>query len=109
MKEAAFALLALEDSKPGDARTAELARYLASRRDKSRFAWGTTSENAHALLALAAHYGKEIPANGEKASVTVDGSRSLVEGEFFRRAGGGAAKVANTGKTPVYVSWAIFS
>ena len=105
VKEAAFALLALEDSKPGDARAAELARYLASRRDKSRFAWGTTSENAHALLALAAHCGKEIPANDEKASVTVDGSRSLGEGEFFRRAGGGAAKVANTGKTPVYVSW----
>ena len=73
--------------------------------DKSRFAWGTTSENAHALLALAAHCGKDVPANGEKASVTVDGSRSLGEGEFFRRAGGGAAKVANTGKTPVYVSW----
>ena len=105
VKEAAFALLALEDSNPGDARIPELVRYLASRRDKSRFAWGTTAENAHALLALAAHYGREKTANGEKASVTVDGSRPLGEGESISSTGGSAMKVANTGKAPAYVTW----
>jgi len=105
VKEAAFALLALEDSKPDDGRIAELVRYLVSSRDKSRFSWGTTAENAHALLALAAHYGKEISVKGEKSSVTIDGSRSLGEGEFFRSAGGAAVTVANTGKAPAYVSW----
>ncbi len=56
IREAAFALLALLELDPQDARIDGLVHYLASKRDASLFAWGTTSENAHALLALGEYW-----------------------------------------------------
>jgi len=47
--------LALTDIDPEDARIPRLVTYLESCRDRQRFSWGTTAENAHALLAMGAY------------------------------------------------------
>lgn len=65
VKEAAFLALALLDLDPNDARIPGLVTYLLANRDKARFAWGTTEENAHALLALGAYYAQHPPKGGE--------------------------------------------
>ena len=56
VKEAAFALLALVEMDPEDARIPALVTWLEQHRDHARFHWGTTESNAHALLALTAYY-----------------------------------------------------
>lgn len=56
VKEASFRVLALADIAPDDARILPLVEYLTARRDPVRFSWGTTAENAHALLAMGAYY-----------------------------------------------------
>ena len=65
VKEAAFRVLALLDLNPDDARLPDLVGYLMARRDKARFNWGTTSENAHALLAVGAYYSHRPVRMGE--------------------------------------------
>ena len=55
VKEAAFIVLALVDLDPADERIAGLIQYLEGNRDKQRFSWGTTEENAHALMAMGAY------------------------------------------------------
>ena len=65
VKEASFLMLALLDLDPFDARIPGLVTYLLSHRDKARLAWGTTEENAHALLALGAYYAHHSPQDGE--------------------------------------------
>lgn len=64
--EAAFALLALLELDPDDARVLPLVEYLNGARDRARFSWGTTGENAHALLALGAYFRCHPPKPGEK-------------------------------------------
>ena len=54
VKEAAFALLVALEAGEGDAD--RLATYLESSRDRAQYAWGTTGDNAHALLALGEYY-----------------------------------------------------
>ena len=87
VKEAAFALLALleTDAEGDDAEF--LAGWLERKMDPRRMAWGTTCENAHALIAF---------------------------GEYWRRRGfeGGTPKVAerdgaivNEGDGTAFVSW----
>ena len=66
VKEASFALLALLALDPSDGRIPVLAEYLASRRGGERYSWGTTGENAHALLALGAYYRARRPAPGTR-------------------------------------------
>ena len=66
MKEAAFALIALLELDKDDARILPLVEYLNSTRDRSKFSWGTTGENAHALLALGEFYRYHPPKKGEK-------------------------------------------
>ena len=66
VREAAFAVLALLELNPDDARILPLVGYLNAARDKSRFCWGTTGDNAHALLALGAFYGCHLPEKDEK-------------------------------------------
>jgi len=56
VKEAAFLVLALIDVNADDPRIPALIDYLVSHRDREKFSWGTTSENAHALLAIGAYY-----------------------------------------------------
>ena len=80
LKEAAFLLLALLDLDPGDGRCASLASYLASKRDGERFSWGTTDENAHALLALG-EYWRHNPVTPGKPDVKEDSGRLVNVGE----------------------------
>ncbi|MBR1920951.1 MAG: hypothetical protein IJ829_02965, partial [Kiritimatiellae bacterium] len=66
VKEAAFAVLALLEIDPDDPRIPQLVERLNARRDRRRFSWGTTSDNAHALLAIASYYRHHPAKVGEK-------------------------------------------
>ncbi len=65
VKEAAFIVLALLDLNPNDERIPKLIEYLTKQRDRKRFCWGTTAENAHALLAIGAYYSHHPVRDGE--------------------------------------------
>ena len=65
VREAAFRVLALLELDPDDPRIVSLVAYLTARRDKTRFSWGTTGENAHALLAIGAYYRHHPAKEGE--------------------------------------------
>lgn len=54
VKEAAYLLLVALETGEGDAD--RLATYLESTRDRAQYAWGTTGDNAHALVALGEYY-----------------------------------------------------
>ena len=66
VKEAAFAVLVLLEIDPDDARVLPLVAWLNGSRDRQRFCWGTTGENAHALLAMGEYYRHHPPKKGEK-------------------------------------------
>ncbi len=87
VREAAFALLALLESEPSDARIDILANWLTTKRDKTRFAWGTTSENAHALLALGEYWRRRPIAPGRPEVREADG------------------RLMNVGKGTAFVHW----
>lgn len=56
VKEAAFLLAAVLRLDAKDERAHPLASYLTSKRDKARYSWGTTGENALAIFALKKYY-----------------------------------------------------
>ncbi|MBQ2624902.1 MAG: hypothetical protein IJG18_07375 [Kiritimatiellae bacterium] len=66
VKDASFAVLALLDVDPDDSRILPLVSYLDRQRDRERFSWGTTGDNAHALLAIGAYYRHHPAKTGEK-------------------------------------------
>jgi uncharacterized protein YfaS (alpha-2-macroglobulin family) len=66
VKDAAFSVLALLEMDPDDARILPLVEYINSRRDRARFCWGTTGDNAHALLAIGAYFRRHPAKAGEK-------------------------------------------
>ena len=66
VKEASFAVLALLDIDPGDPRILPLVDYLNGRRDRERLSWGTTGDNAHALLAIGSYYRHHPAKEGDK-------------------------------------------
>ena len=66
VKEAAFALMALLELNPDDGRALLLVKYLQDRRGREKYAWGTTEENAHALMAIGEYYRFKPPRNGER-------------------------------------------
>lgn len=66
VKEAAFTVLALLETRPSDGRLLPFVAWLNARRDRRRFSWGTTEENAHALLAIGAYFRAKPPAKGER-------------------------------------------
>ena len=108
VKEAAFTVLALLDLDPQDARLPVLVRYLETRRGKERFHWGTTAENAHALLALAAYYRHRPVAEGRPDVVLTgaDGAeRPLAEKRVETVRGGGDVKVVNRGPGSAWLAW----
>ena len=72
VKEAAFSVLALTDLNPEDVRLPKLIDYLSANRDKQRHCWGTTAENAHALLAIGA-YSSHHPLKDGEVLVEVSG------------------------------------
>lgn len=62
VKEASFTLIALLELGGDEKRVNGLVKYLSSKRCKSRYSWGTTSDNAHAVLALAEYF-RRMPAS----------------------------------------------
>ena len=66
VKDAAFAVLALLEIDPDDSRILPLISYLDRQRDRERLSWGTTGDNAHALLAIGAYYRHHPAKSGEK-------------------------------------------
>lgn len=66
VKDAAFRLLALIALDPDDERVLPLVSWLTERMDKSSHAWGTTEDNAHALIAVGSYYAARPAAPGEK-------------------------------------------
>ena len=87
VKEASFLLLALLELDRGDDRIPALARYLEANRDPTRFSWGTTESNAHALLALGAYYAT-LPIVEGRPEIARDG-----------------ATLTNVGDGTAFVSW----
>jgi uncharacterized protein YfaS (alpha-2-macroglobulin family) len=69
LKEAAFALIAILETGGDDGRAAMLLKYLDDNRDRERLSWGTTGENAHALMAIGEYYRRNPPAEGERLVV----------------------------------------
>ena len=112
VKEASFALMSLLDLDPGDKRVLPLVEYLAANRDKAKFSWGTTEENAHALLALGAYYGRNPPKCG-KPKVAVQGNFTLAnlgDRQGYRVDDGmddapGALRLVNCGDATAFVTW----
>ncbi len=66
VKDAAFALLALLAVDPDDSRVLPLVKFLDDRRDGARLCWGTTADNAHALLAIGSYFRAHPPKEGER-------------------------------------------
>ena len=66
VKDAAFAVLALLEIDPDDSRILPLISYLDRQRGRERLSWGTTGDNAHALLAIGAYYRHHPAKPGEK-------------------------------------------
>ena len=106
VREAAFALMTLLELDPGDRRAAKLALYLQDRRDRQRLCWGTTGENAHALLALGAYFRATGVRDGEAKAVVLDGKGEspLPVGETRRFEGGGEVSVRNDSTADAYLS-----
>lgn len=80
--------------------------YLQKNLDRRRFHWGTTGENAHALLALGAYYRANGVREGD-AKVRLDEGSSeshLSAGAKRRFTGGGDIGIENRGAGDAYVS-----
>ena len=108
VREAAFAVLALLDIDPADARLPRLVQWLSSRRDSARLSWGTTGENAHALVALASYY-RHHPFTDGRPELTLavgDGAAKVLP-EKTRQIvkGGGDVVLANTGAGDAWFTW----
>ena len=105
VKEAAFAMLALLDMDSSDGRLPALAKYLQDRRDRSRFHWGTTGDNAHALLALAAYHNARGVRTGSPSVSLSDrrGAVALPAGALHSVTGGADIVVSNSGAGDAYV------
>lgn len=106
VRSAAFAVLALLDLDPKDARLPSLVVWLTQRRDKSSCHWGTTSDNAHALLALGAWYRRQGAASGAPELVlSVNGQEEPLSMKRAKRIiGGGDVVVSNRGKGAAYLT-----
>ncbi len=108
VKVASFALLMLLETDPADVRIPALVKYIGDRRDKSTSHWGTTAENAHALLALATYYRSRPAPSGrpEVALVGADGRAEPLALKHVRRyVGGGTLKLVNKGAADAFLAW----
>ena len=66
VKEASFALRARLAVDPADERILPLVSWLNARRDREKCSWGTTEENAHALVAIGAYFKAHPPKKGDR-------------------------------------------
>jgi hypothetical protein len=108
VREAAFAVLALLDIDPADARLPRLVQWLSARRDAARFSWGTTGENAHALVALASYYRHHPFKEGRpELTLAVGGAAAERIPEKTRRVvkGGGDVTISNAGQGDAWFTW----
>ncbi len=107
VKEAAFAVLALLDLNPDDERILPLIQYMTAQRNPARFSWGTTGENAHALLALGAYYRHHPPRAGTPR-VRMTSADGETAGEYVERQTVKSAtevSVENIGRTEAFIAW----
>ena len=107
VRAAAWAILALLDLDPQDARLPSFVKLLGDRRDKASGHWGTTAGNAHALLALGAYYRTRAEETGTPTLVLRrDGQLpdELTAKKAKRLTGGGAVTVSNTGTGAAYLT-----
>ena len=105
VKGTAFALLALLDLDPDDARIPAFVTALLDARDAETRHWGTTEANAHALLALGAFYRHAPPAAGApELTISVDGHDDALPIRRAKRLTGcGEAVVSNRGAAPAFI------
>lgn len=95
VKEAAFALITLLELDSRDARAPKLALYLERHRDRKRFHWGTTGDNALALMALGAYHQANGVREGEAKVLGAERSEVVGEGDItLKNVGEGDAYVA---------------
>lgn len=66
VKEASFALRARLAVDPSDSRLLPLVGWLNAHRDKAKYCWGTTEDNAHALVGIGAYFNAHPPKKGER-------------------------------------------
>ena len=107
VKEAAFTVLALLDLNPDDERIVPLVQYMIAQRNPARFSWGTTGENAHALLALGAYYRHHPPRAGTPR-VRMTSADGKTAGEYVERQTVKSAtevRVENIGRTEAFIAW----
>ena len=97
VKEAAFALMSLLELDPDDKRVPLLVQYLQDKRDRKKYCWGTTEENAHALLAIGEYYRFKPPQKGER--FVAWRKLELPEGEDAKAVSNGLS-VVRTFETP---------
>ena len=108
VKEASFALLALLDVDPSDARLPRLVQWLTSKRDASRLSWGTTCENAHALVALGSYYRHHPFKDGAPQLTLAVGSGAAEALPAKQRRvvkGGGDVSLSNAGTGDAWFTW----
>ena len=106
IREAAFTVLAMLEVNPDDARICPIVDWLMKNRQLARYSWGTTGENAHALLAIGAYF-KTHPGEEKKpyllwrklslpeAAEVKDESSGLFISRSFRHANGEPADLAD--------------
>lgn len=106
VKEAAFAVLAMLERNPADARLPQLVGYLATRRDPVAFSWGTTESNAHALLALGAYYRHHPPKAGKpQVRVAAEGQPARILESRQSAKSEGPISIENIGESEAFVAW----
>lgn len=95
IKEAAFSLLSLLEFDPEDPRIPSLAMHLMRGRDKSKFSWGTTDTNAHALMALGEYYRRMGMGKSKNAAPNVTRLDNA----------DGSVRFSNSGDAEAFISW----
>lgn len=108
VKEASFLVQALLELDPDDARITSLIDYLNAQRDRQRFSWGTTAENAHALLAIGAYYRRHPAKDGDVKVSRCGEDGTLVGSALGKRdrliAEGNGLSVTNMGSGTAFLT-----
>ena len=99
-------LMALCELDASDPRIPGFVAALLKLRDPKAGHWLTTSENAHALIALGTYYRIAGIGTGKADCVLVDGSaeKKLENGKRVEKRGAGVVKVVNKGDAPAYLA-----
>lgn len=107
VRTAAAEVLARLALDPKDARLETLVLYLIKHRDATSCHWGTTADNAQALLALGSYYRAHVPSIGVAEvylSVAGGEQRKISPKRAERLTGGGDVQLVNRGTGDAFVS-----